>query len=240
MIIIVPLVMAAMMLIAVLAVGAVTLSLSSAALAIQAVGRTGAARPIKLIILAGGCAALVYGWTGIGPVRSDGVEGLFEWAVKITLAMLAMAIVLGSAAMALKLSARLSQRGTVSGIANPYAAAFGGLLLGFGALVAIEYAYRSWTAETPPIQLSLSGEPTHCIWRTVRLYERRSDMQHYRDRYAFELTAGQRVQLDPDVVLTHERFTVRLRVVEGTTQTDVYGSSTDFRSLRHVDETCAF
>lgn len=240
MMIIFPLVLAIMMLVAVIAVGAVMLSLSSTAIALNAVGSVTASRTIRLLIFAGGCLGFLYGWTALGPVTHDGAEGLFEWMIKITIGLLSLSIVLGAAALALRVMQGLKQRRALGKAANPYAVAIGGMMIGVIALVAIEESYYRWTADPPPILLSLDGEPTHCVWRSVRLYENRADAQHFPDRYAMRLNPGDRVRLDPDVVLTHDRFSVKFRVSQSETDIDVHGRSTDFRSLRHVDDACGF
>jgi len=140
MMIIVPLVMAAMMLVAVIVIGTLTFAGSVAGLAVGAAARSADRRTVRTIVMLGGAFGFCYAWLAIGAIRESGAEYLITIMIKIAVCMLAASLILLVQAGCLKLIAVRQTRGGDGTAASPVAVAWIGMATGFAVLLAIEYA----------------------------------------------------------------------------------------------------
>lgn len=140
MVIIIPLVMAAMMLVAVIVIGTLTFAGSVTGLAVGAAARAADRRTVRTIVMLGGGFGFCYAWLAIGAIRESGAEYLITIMIKIAVCMLAASLILLVQAGCLKLIAVRQTRGGDGTAASPVAVAWIGMATGFAVLLAIEYA----------------------------------------------------------------------------------------------------
>ncbi len=240
MIIILPIILALVLFVLVFAFGALSVALAATTAAMNSVGKSRASLLIKLLVIAAGIYAFAHVWDQLGPIKDKRFEYIFAVSLKISISLFASAIVLIASALALRITAFVINRARVTPRRVPFIM-FGsmtvGILLGFYALNGIETAWNWMNREEPPILLSLTGEPTHCVWRDTNIRDQYG--QQGRSIGYIKLDRGQKIRLDPDVMLNADSFTVRFAVEQDGQLKKYYGQSTDFRRLdSRVDADC--
>lgn len=224
----------------VFAFGSLTMAIAATTAAMSSVARSRASLLMKFLVIFGAIAAFAYTWGKIGPINEKRFELFLTISLKTSLSLMSSVIVLVAAALCLRIAVFITARVR---LASPhelivmFGSAVAGVAIGFGALNGIENTWIWATEEDAPILLSITGEPTHCVWRDTSIRD-----QHSRQSSSVEyihLKRGQRIRLDPDILLDRDTFTVRFAVQQGANRKVYYGQSTDFRRLdNNVDPDC--
>ena len=141
MIIILPFILAIMMLVIMIAVSALTFATSAAGMAVGSAIRSSDARSIQIILFIGGLVGFGYSWFATGSLDHErGFEYAFSLILKLSISLIAVSIVIGCIAIAMKVFVWWQKRypNTPSRISLLHSAGMG-LLLGGVILLIIEY-----------------------------------------------------------------------------------------------------
>jgi hypothetical protein len=130
--------MALMMLVVMVALGALTMATAATSIALSAVGRADVTTRIKTMIIGAGVIAFIYAWYAVGSLDNEqGVEYIFSFILKLALCLIAATIIIGTIALWLRMAVGLQRRTSL--LTLPFYALLAiGIIFGFAVVLFIE------------------------------------------------------------------------------------------------------